>query len=218
MTANLLRGKADPDALADLVRRLEPDVVALQELGAAQASAVAGLVPFGLLLPDAPDRLGLAVRRPATVRRLPLPGRGALVTDLPLADGTDVEVINLHAIAPHTPPLWASIWSRRRQLRALLDHLDATARSRRVLLGDLNATPLWPFYRRLGGRFEDAASLAARTQGRRPERTWGPWPGAPRLLRIDHVLVTGLAVARCRVEALPGSDHAALVADLAVVA
>jgi endonuclease/exonuclease/phosphatase (EEP) superfamily protein YafD len=81
-------------------------------------------------------------------------------------------------------------------------------------VGDLNATPNWPAYRRLRGRFDDAAEQAARRVGRAPGRTWGPWPGSPRLLRIDHVLVQGLVGTGSRVLPLRGSDHSALVAEL----
>jgi endonuclease/exonuclease/phosphatase (EEP) superfamily protein YafD len=62
--------------------------------------------------------------------------------------------------------------------------------------------------------FDDAVGGASRRIGRRPGRTWGPWSGSMRLLRIDHVLVQGLVATETRVLPLRGSDHSALVADL----
>jgi endonuclease/exonuclease/phosphatase family metal-dependent hydrolase len=74
---------------------------------------------------------------------------------------------------------------------------------------DLNATPAWPAYRRLAERLRDAAREHAAALGARPERTWGPWHGAPRLLRIDHVFASG---ARSRhAPSRPRSDHALVV-------
>jgi endonuclease/exonuclease/phosphatase family metal-dependent hydrolase len=87
-----------------------------------------------------------------------------------------------------------------------------------VLVGDLNATPLWPVYRRLALHLTDAAVAAARHHGRPVQRTWGPWPKAPRLLRIDHALVHGVAVADFQVMPLAGGDHSAIVVDIAAPA
>ena len=86
---------------------------------------------------------------------------------------------------------------------------------RRVLCGDLNATPLWPAYRRLVGYYSDGIVRARKREGRRPVRTWGPTTYGPRLLRIDHVLVSGLVVTAAATVRIDGSDHLGVVADLA---
>jgi endonuclease/exonuclease/phosphatase (EEP) superfamily protein YafD len=122
--------------------------------------------------------------------------------------------LNVHLAAPHVHPVVQRLWDRRGQVRDVIAHLDATPRRRRVLAGDLNATPLWPAYRRLRERLGDAVEEAARRNGRRAERTWGPWYGSARILRIDHVLVQGLIATETRVLPIRGSDHSALVADL----
>jgi endonuclease/exonuclease/phosphatase (EEP) superfamily protein YafD len=159
--------------------------------------------------------MGIALRSPGGERRLQLPYRSAFVAELAWPEDEEpVEVLNLHLAAPHVHPILQRFWDRRGQLRDVIAHVHATPRRRRVLAGDLNATPLWPAYRRLRGHFIDAVEEAARRSGHRPERTWGPWSGSARLLRIDHVLVRGLAAATTRVLPLRGSDHSALVADL----
>jgi endonuclease/exonuclease/phosphatase family metal-dependent hydrolase len=223
VTANLCNGRADPAAFARLVEGLQADVVAVQELVPAQAEALRRVLPYGTLEPAVDYQgMGIALRHPARVARLPLPRRDAFVAELAgpgwsTAEGDEipVEIVNAHILAPHLQPFWRTVAHRRGQLRALEAYLDAAPRRPRALVGDLNATPRWPVYRRLVRRFTDAALLAAAQDGGRVGRTWGPWPGAPRLFRIDHVLVTGLAVAAAQVVTIPGSDHSALVVDVA---
>jgi endonuclease/exonuclease/phosphatase family metal-dependent hydrolase len=215
LSANLANGRAHADAFAALVDDVAPDVVVVQELDPGQAEALARVMPFGKLEPARDHHgMGIALREPGTIRRLPLPYRGAFVAELPLAGDDTLEVVNLHLAAPHVQPLPRRLRERRGQLRDVLAYLDVTPRRRRILAGDLNATPLWPAYRRLRARFDDAAIEAARRLGRRPARTWGPWPGSVRLLRIDHVLVRGLIAREARVLPLRGSDHSALLAEL----
>jgi endonuclease/exonuclease/phosphatase family metal-dependent hydrolase len=83
-------------------------------------------------------------------------------------------------------------------------------------VGDLNSTPRWPAYRRLAGELYDAAVIAAARSGRAPAPTWGPTPRSPRLLRIDHVLTSACDVLDFQVVPVAGSDHSAVLADLAV--
>jgi endonuclease/exonuclease/phosphatase family metal-dependent hydrolase len=219
LSANLLNGGADPPALARLVETLAVDVVAVQELTPDQADSLARVLPYGKLEPLRNHQgMGIALRRPGAVSRVPLPHRSALAAQVEVegCPGGSVEVLNVHIAAPHRPPPWWALPVRRGQLRALEAYLDGTPRPHRALVGDLNSTRFWPLYRRLLQRFRDAAVEAAARNGGRTARTWGPWPGAPRLLRIDHALVAGLEVRGVRVEPIAGSDHSAIVVDLAL--
>jgi endonuclease/exonuclease/phosphatase (EEP) superfamily protein YafD len=220
VSANLWNGAVDPRAFADLIERLEPDAVATQEMSPEQAEALARVLPHGLLEPSRDFMgMGIALRDPAPVRRLGLPCRDARVTEIRCErSGTrlELELLNVHIQAPHVARSWGTLRSRGGQLRGLVRHLEAAPQRRRVLVGDLNATPLWPLYRRLAARLTDAAVLAARHHGRAVERTWGPWPGGPRLLRLDHALVHGVAVDDFQVLPLPGGDHCAIVVDVAM--
>jgi len=219
ISANLRLGRADAGAFAELVAREGASVVAVQELGPRQAEALAALLPHGKLEPTADGMgMGVALRRPGTVERLALPHRDARVARLTPEEwpelGARVEIVNLHLAAPHTRVPWS--WrDRRGQVNALLAYLAALPVPR-ALVGDFNATPRWPAYRRLAAGLDDAAVIAAAKRGRAPARTWGPRLLATRLLRIDHVLVDAIDVADFRVVPIAGSDHSALVVDLAV--
>jgi endonuclease/exonuclease/phosphatase family metal-dependent hydrolase len=220
LTANLLNGSARPVVLAARLDALHVDVAVLQELGPGQSGPIAEVLPYGKLEPsDDYHGMGIALARPGEVRRLPLPGRDARVGELHPADWpgleAPVEVINLHILAPHATWPWRCAAARRGQVEGTLSYAAATPRAHRVIAGDFNATPLWPAYRRLAERFRDVAEEGALGHGHRaPLRTWGPWPGSPRLLRIDHVLATGFTVHHFERLELPGTDHSALLMEL----
>jgi endonuclease/exonuclease/phosphatase family metal-dependent hydrolase len=129
-----------------------------------------------------------------------------------------VEVVNVHMYAPHVVVPKFGLPVRRRQIRDFERFLATegsdSLRDSRVLVGDFNATPLWPVYRWFAGRFTDAASAAAEALGHSVRPTWGPWHGAPRLLRIDHAFLRGFEVENFQVMAVRGSDHSAVVLDL----
>lgn len=220
LSANLWNGRADADGFAALVERLQVDVVAVQELAPPQADALGRRLPHGLLEPaDDYNGMGIAARVPLAVRRLALPNRDARVAELHLrgADGAAiaVELVNIHVEAPHSTPTWRTVERRRGQWRGLERHLRANPHRPRMVVGDFNSTPLWPFYRRMAGHLRDAALIHAARTGGRAERTWGPWHGAPRLLRIDHAFVHHLEVLNFQVVTVPEGDHSAVVVEIA---
>ncbi len=220
LSANLASGGADPAAFAELVRRCEPDVVAVQELAPNQADALARVLPHGELSPNLGSTgMGIALRRPGRLARLPLHFRDAWVVQLETADWPDlprsIEILNVHISAPHCWPPWSQTLRRHRQVGGLLTYTDADPDRPRALVGDFNATPLWPVYRRIAARFDDLASLHAGARGARPAATWPRRPGRP-LIRIDHAFGSGLVAEGVEVVDLPGSDHCALIVDVTV--
>lgn len=223
LTANLWNGRADPEAFAALVEREGVDVVCVQELAPEQAGPLAAVLPHGALEPSRDYKgMGIALRQPAEVASLPLRFRPVRAARLDpkewpgLAD--PVAVWNVHVRAPHGFPQHVAWATRRAQLSGLMDHLGAAAVERRlVVVGDFNATPIWPVYRRVARQLDDVALSDARRSGRRPARTWGPvWRHAPRLrlLRIDHAFARGVEVSQVRSLRVPGSDHDALCVDI----
>jgi endonuclease/exonuclease/phosphatase (EEP) superfamily protein YafD len=219
MSANLCHGRADPERLVAQIRRLAVDAVAMQELGHEQAEAVSEALPHGVLAPDARAAgTGIALRRPAKIDVVPMTFRPLHTAQLGPADwpGLDgeLELAATHFAAPHVKPYGTGFWRRRCQMRDIEHYLVSTPRERRVLVGDFNATPWWPAYKRIASHLTDAAVEVAQVRGRSLRRTWGPWPGSPRCLRIDHAFVRGVRPADFQVVPIDGSDHDAIVIDL----
>ena len=211
MTVNLLNGRADPGSLAAVLDEVAPEVVAAQEVGANAAAVLTDRYPHGVVEPD-DDHMGRALvsRRPIEVSHLPLPYRSGLVGRLDI-DGVAVEVVCVHLANPIAPPR-GRVPERRRQLAVLEPVLRRPLR--RILMGDLNATPVWPAYRRLTVHLDDVVAAWAEQVGARPPRTWGHRPWWPAVLRIDHVLAKGFVALDVTTRRIRGSDHRALVVDL----
>jgi endonuclease/exonuclease/phosphatase (EEP) superfamily protein YafD len=147
------------------------------------------------------------------MERLPMAHRDGLIARLePPAWPGSLEIVNVHIANPIMWPPWQSLRLRRQQLDVLMAHVAPAGP--RLIAGDFNASPAWPVYRRLARRLDDAALLVAKQQGVRPSRTWGPTPGTPRMLRIDHVFVEGLRPVDARLVSIPGSDHSGLLVEV----
>ena len=217
MTVNLLNGRADPEHLARLLERLQPDVIVGQELGPDAAEVIADHFPHHDLHPALDHRgMGIAGVLATTFGPLPLPLRSGRWARVGVGDEVLV-VATVHLINPIDFPWWRSVRGRTDQLDSLDAWVDDNVgEASFVLAGDLNASPRWPAYRRLAERWEDLAVQAAQSAGTRPELTWGWRPGWPRMLRIDHAFGSGVRGVGTTVEPVRGSDHAALVVDLVI--
>jgi endonuclease/exonuclease/phosphatase (EEP) superfamily protein YafD len=217
LTVNLLAGRAAGPDLVALVRRLNADVLFVQELS---EDAVTRLKRAGLteLLPNEMSQTagyghrgsGIYARYPLTDGlRIQTTAASQPTARLDLPSGASLQLVCVH---PHPPaPPWNpdSVARWRRELAVLPGSGDPLV----ILAGDFNATLDHAQFRRLLRLgYADAASQAG--QGLMP--TWGPEPsGRPALLTVDHVLVDP----RCAVLAtsayiVPGSDHRALYAQI----
>lgn len=130
--------------------------------------------------------------------------------DLPsirLGDGTVVR--GIHSRPPSF--LRNDRWQREQHdLRAWVDGVPAGVRT--VLAGDYNASPSHPAFRRLA----DGLARAPHT-GFPWTRTWPEGARVPSLIQIDHILSRGFAVVDEGVDVVPGTDHAAVWAQLRAV-
>lgn len=219
-SGNLCWGRASSEALIELIRKHRVDVFAAQELGFENAEAISSELPHGLLEPHEHFMgMGIASRAPVETSRIPLPHRDARRAQLAPTDWPGLEqpvcLVNVHFQAPHAMRPFPSLWLRRRQAQAFEAFLLANPSEARCVVGDYNATPAWPLYRRLRRHLEDAAVHAARREGRPVRPTWGPRAGSRRLLRIDHALVRGLEVESFQVVDIPGSDHSGILFECA---
>ena len=217
VTANLYVRNPTPELAGRALRALRPDVLVVPEL---DARGLAGLQASGLL-DDLPFAVTQSGGQPETVGLFSLPLRdidirSAAGRRLPRATvtvaGTDVRLLAAHPLPPILvyEPLW------RRSLRDLAAEARALELPA-VVAGDLNADRDHALFRAL---------LAAGLRDAHDERGRGlarTWPASFPVLQLDHVLVRDRAGVRLAVldvaEAeVPGSDHLAVVADLAVLA
>lgn len=212
MTANLWSEHVDAAGLGQVIDEVAPDVLAVQELEAHAVGAIAARFPHVFLDPGT-DALGsgVASRLPATAARLAMPHRdGWILTVTPPGRGGSFEIVAVHLMNPIRWPWLASAGIRRRQVGAVESHLRTTT-GPVLLVGDLNATPVWPAYRRLLRTGLVDGSRRAGTAA----PTWRHRGVGPPMLRIDHALTRHLTVTSTRAVAIPGSDHLGLVVELA---
>jgi endonuclease/exonuclease/phosphatase (EEP) superfamily protein YafD len=213
MVANVLVGGATAGSVAAAVRAERPDVLVLVELtprlaAALDATDLGELLPYRSLTPrPQPGGVGIYARRP-------LGGDGRLdgtrhaCRQVELG-GRRVGIVAVHAY----PPRPGSTGRWRGDLETCGDVAAAQA-GPLVVAGDFNATADHASFRALlDGHLRDAHQA----RGRGLVRTWPALGLLPPLLHLDHVLVShDLAVLAVHERAIPGSDHRAVVADLAL--
>ncbi|MBA2280077.1 MAG: endonuclease/exonuclease/phosphatase family protein [Acidimicrobiia bacterium] len=232
VTANALHPNREPEAWARAVLAVEPDMVIAQEVSDELAAAVVaiggGRLPHAFVPADR-GKGGCAVwsRLPLLEPRSILAGYRAVIASVEVG-GLPVTVMGVHTMAPTSARKGAQ-W--RESFAIVADEVEAAAPGPVVCAGDWNATlahlPLVELLARTGLR--DAHTEA----GREGARTWPSGGGRgfdegvlgrivgslPPLALLDRVLVSEhLAVGAVRELTAPGSDHRAVVADLAVVA
>jgi endonuclease/exonuclease/phosphatase (EEP) superfamily protein YafD len=218
LAANIHHGTADPEALVALVDRLHPDLLSIEELTPSFALKLerAGLgrrLPHSVLaLRSHSSGGGLYSRLPLRPLLSPadstLPdGRKMPRAELTLTDGRRVRVVSVHPTIP-------GHGSVDRWERALKNLPSAGAGAPWVLAGDFNATLDQSELRAVVDRgYRDAGEVAGK----------GLQPTFPREghlippITIDHVLADRrLGIVEYSVEDLPGSDHRAIHAVLAL--
>lgn len=225
----------DVPRVADVLARLEPDIVALQELDVGrartnnvdQANEIAERLEMtcrfhpamrveeelygDAILSAYPERLIQSGPLPGHPRLPQLEPRGALWLEVDVA-GVPVQVINTHlGLVPREQRLQAAFLAG----QAWLGHPRCTGP--RILLGDFNATGTSVVYRTLTAKLAAARRLAP---NRQPTSTF---PSPLPVLRIDHVFVSPEIVVRdvfAPFDPLTrlASDHLPLVMDFEVKA
>ncbi|MBN0043427.1 endonuclease/exonuclease/phosphatase family protein [Streptomyces actuosus] len=212
LTSNVEFGRAT-GALADAVRREEPDVVFVEECDVRRCEAVlrrefAGTHPY-LQAVTASGSAGSLV-----LSRFPLTGTAGV----PGTMGMPGAVADVHGhrvrlqLAHPMPPLPSQLGLWRHDLGSLHDFAAADPAAPTVLAGDFNASQDHAAFRRiLDTGLQDAALLAGHPRTPSwPTRTT-PLIGA----QIDHVLLSrDFSVARARFLDLPDTDHRALLVDV----
>jgi endonuclease/exonuclease/phosphatase family metal-dependent hydrolase len=212
LTANLYTGRAIVSSFESVIDREQPDVVVCQELGTNVAGMLERRFAHGVVVGDDVDHAGRAMvsEHPIDVVEVEMAHRPGLSARLDVK-GAGVELVGVHLANPVMGI--GAVRDRKRQVEAVLDHVDRRG-TPAVVVGDMNATPAWPAYRRLRTRLLDGVSDARKQIGSGIERTWSVRPGWPALLRIDHILTAGVRLEDVAVHRVEGSDHRAVAATI----
>ncbi|GAA2879398.1 endonuclease/exonuclease/phosphatase family protein [Streptosporangium fragile] len=214
LATNLAVGAGDTATLMKLVRDLDPDVLAIQEITPAARDRLdeAGL---RTTMPHVVDRAvdgvwGSAIyaRHPITEKPMIEKGRFRQARGvLKHPSGHEIEVVSVHPCAPrydYKVQCWAE------GLQALP---RAGGRQLRVLAGDFNATLDHGLVRDLlAGGYRDAADVTGLgLTATWPQQGWEPVPG----VAIDHVFADSrMTINTFGVHSLPHTDHRPVFAEL----
>ncbi|MGH9149380.1 MAG: endonuclease/exonuclease/phosphatase family protein, partial [Acidimicrobiales bacterium] len=215
-TANLAYGNPSAGRTAIEAADAGADVVAFQEVTAEhieslEQAGIARSFPYRFLDPRR-GAFGSAI-----YSRLALSATSSLnLAGLPITVATvsvgaaQVRLYNVHTMAPSTS---SDLQRRNRQLAALAFRMEAEP-GPVMAVGDFNATPWDPAFRRLLDRgFVDAHERT----GRGLARTFPSGRRYPPVVLIDHVVVSpGVVPLRVWEGSGSGSDHRPVLADLAV--
>lgn len=219
MALNVGSTGVDAEALLAEVRHRNVDILALPELAppgfeALDGAGLASALPHRVLDVDWTGTGSALFSRFPLERRERVPGsafyQSRATADVP-GSRTPVSLTAVHVDSPrpgHTP-LWRA---ELEQLGTLQNEVPDGGAA--ILLGDFNASADHREFRELlGTGLTDAAEAAGK--GLTP--TWPVGSPAPPFVALDHILVTpGVTVAGFDRVLVPGSDHAAIVARLAV--
>ena len=214
LSTNIHHGTADPAAVLALVERYEPDLLSVQELTPSFArelsdAGLAAHLPHSVLETHR-NTSGAGLYSRFELRKLPGPHRFVFRmprAELTLPDGSRLRVVGIH---PYPPQL-----NRTSEWEEALESLPSAGPGAPWLLaGDFNATLDQPQLRDLLDRgYRDAGAVA----GKGLEPTF---PSEGHLIppvTIDHVLANAsLGIVNYGVDELPGSDHRAIHAELAL--
>jgi len=214
MTANVFHGEGDGIALVEAAAGEDVDLLVVEEIVDSQLAAMES-AGIDELLPHRVGSPGNAGEGTMVFSRQPLGEPIRLDTTWDGWEMTmgDLTLLAVHPKAPTAPEGWRADHAK---ILAAAEASDAD-----LVIGDLNATVDHEPMRRLGDAgYRSATELA--------NEGWQPtWPAygvmhvagfeVPRLVQIDHVLVgPRLAALGTHTLTIPGSDHRALVAELAV--
>ncbi len=214
LLANLQYSNEAHQSFTDLIHEQNPDLIVVQEVTPAWASALGALserYPFSEVLPrEGAFGIGVLSRRSlydVEVLDLGHPSYPAVLARLTAGDRT------LALLAAHPPPPVADalFTARNEQLREVARLMRGLA-SPKVLLGDLNTSSWSPY-------FSDLLKQSGLRNARDGFGILPTWPSffRPAMIPIDHCLISrGIRVEAVRTGPDIGSDHLPLIIDLLV--
>jgi endonuclease/exonuclease/phosphatase (EEP) superfamily protein YafD len=219
---NAKLGGASVRDLMALLRREQPDVVSVEELTPKlvtklTAAGIASSLPYSAVRPDlGATGTGLWARYPLTDARRMDPASGGFDQTFAVLRRPGKPAVEIGSAHPRPPLPQAEPYGSTHRWVDDISHLPSAPETGpiRILAGDYNATlDHSPLRKLISTGYLDAAD----ERGAGLVSTW-PEDGT-RLppVTIDHILVDKrAAVAAYRTHKVPGSDHKAIVADLAL--
>ncbi|WEV64950.1 endonuclease/exonuclease/phosphatase family protein [Bifidobacterium sp. ESL0732] len=220
MTANVYKGQASAKAVVETVSNQRVEVLALQEttksfIRALKEEGINDYLPYSQVS-SSDGKYGNAL---FSATPLDSPADDDVDSSASFMPGGTVSFGNgkapIRFVSVHTTSPKPGYWNKWRtsldDVAAMRSHKD----NRYVLMGDFNATTdHTPFRNILGSRFHDAAQSSASGF----VFTWpADKPGVPKFTGIDHIVLDqGIVAGQVATVPIPGSDHAALLATIAV--
>ncbi len=216
LQANVLKLNTDTNQLRRIIEQEQPDIIAASEVTPAFAAMLAGLealYPFRLVEPEEKSSFGMAL-----LSRLPFshiesvsfdgPKNRAMVAKI-RHDGREIDIISIHPTTPNV-----NLASRDNEFDNIVKRVGAHS-ANLVLLGDFNATPYCPAYKKL----TRALKLKNAREGLGILGSFPQYLPTPFLkLPIDHVLLgANLRALSCNLGPETGSDHLPMLATISYV-
>jgi endonuclease/exonuclease/phosphatase (EEP) superfamily protein YafD len=218
MTFNVYKGRADAQSIVNLVREQRVEVLALQEttddfITRLTDAGIEHYLPYSHVS-SSDGRFGNGLWSATPLASPADDDVHSSASFMPAGTvnigDSAIRFISVHTTAP-VPGYWSQ-WKRSLDELALMRGHTGT---RYVFMGDFNATyDHTPFRDFLGDRFIDAAHQSGHgfTFSWPTNRTY-----LPMFAGIDHVVLDqGMTAGQCTIAQVDGSDHAALLATVAV--
>ncbi|MFO7936869.1 MAG: endonuclease/exonuclease/phosphatase family protein [Kiritimatiellia bacterium] len=208
LQANVLSSNRNSDRLLELVEKLSPEIIVLQEINRHWLKELSILKKEYPVFAEHPreDNFGAAIfcrtaDASASIEFLNDPDMLPLSTVSLKKCGRKLTVRGLHPLAPVTPYHWKWRNTYMLELAEKLDECEGPV----ILTGDFNNTP-WTYHYR---QFIKKSGLLDSSQGRGPLPTW---PASTAILPLDHCLHSKNVIITTRKRGPHiGSDHYPLI-------
>ncbi|WEV41691.1 endonuclease/exonuclease/phosphatase family protein [Bifidobacterium sp. ESL0682] len=220
MTANVYKGHASAKAIVEAVRDQRVEVLAMQEtttsfIHALKAEGIDDYLPYSQVA-SSDRKYGNAL---FSATPLDSPDDDDVDSSASFMPGGTVSFgdgkMPIRFVSVHTTSPKPGYWSDWRKSLDDVATMRSHTQAKYVLMGDFNATTdHTPFRNILGTRFHDAAQ----SSGRGFVFSWpANMPYVPKFAGIDHIVLDqGIVAGQVGTLPIPGSDHAALLATIAV--
>jgi endonuclease/exonuclease/phosphatase family metal-dependent hydrolase len=222
MTLNVYKGRADAQSIVDVVKNERVEVLALQETTSSfvhelNQAGIGDYLPYSKVA-SSDKNYGNGIWSATQLTGTVNDQVNSSASYMPAGTvafsqgAASVRFVSVHTTSP-TSGEWSQ-WKRSlSEIQSFGEHADINTTY--VLMGDFNATYDHAAFRdMLGTRFTDAAREAG-------DGLTMTWPSnrahIPRLVSIDHIVLDkGVMAGNMEVVGIPGSDHAALLATIAL--